>query len=330
MAEANLIKIRTKIRRITDSPSVAQITDNELNEYINTFYQFDFPAHLRLFTNFVPFQFYTSPNVDSYSTNSEPLSSVNTLSDFKNRVLSVHPPIYIDGETAFYTQSPGEFYGIYPKNKEVKDTQLKTDGVISSFTGTLSSKPVQRQTVSFTSESVAGLPLNLVDSGSVTVGFEALLTGDGGGLINYETGAFTLNFSAAPSALARITSHVLPYKASRPQAVLYYANTFTIRPIPDDVYSVEMQIYRSIIDLLADNSVPELDQWWQYIAYGAAKKLFEDRMDMDSVQLIMPEFKKQEELVLRRTLVQQSNERTPTIYTENSDLDVSGQRSQRF
>ncbi len=63
---------------------------------------------------------------------------------------------------------------------------------------------------------------------------------------------------------------------------------------------------------------PVLKEWWQYIAYGAAKKIFEDRMEMESVQMIMPEFKTQERLCLRRTLVQYANERTATIYTESS------------
>jgi hypothetical protein len=40
-------------------------------------------------------------------------------------------------------------------------------------------------------------------------------------------------------------------------------------------------------------------------------------MDLESVQQIMPEFKMQEKLVLRQTIVQNSNERTATIFTES-------------
>ena len=69
---------------------------------------------------------------------------------------------------------------------------------------------------------------------------------------------------------------------------------------------------------MATSDSPALNEWWQYIAYGAAKKIFEDRLDMDSVQLILPEYKKQEALCLRRTLVQYANERTMTIYTEQT------------
>ena len=59
-----------------------------------------------------------------------------------------------------------------------------------------------------------------------------------------------------------------------------------------------------------------MEEYWQYIAYGAAKKIFEDKMDLDSVQMIMPEFKQQERLCLRRSLIQYTNERTSTIYTD--------------
>ena len=55
---------------------------------------------------------------------------------------------------------------------------------------------------------------------------------------------------------------------------------------------------------------------------GTAKKIFEDRTDSDSVQLLMPEFKTQERLALRTTLVQMTKERTATIYAENSGLGL--------
>jgi len=50
----------------------------------------------------------------------------------------------------------------------------------------------------------------------------------------------------------------------------------------------------------------------------AAIKIFQDRMDMDSVQLIMPERRNQMNLCNRRTLVQLSNERTASIYAEQT------------
>jgi len=106
--------------------------------------------------------------------------------------------------------------------------------------------------------------------------------------------------------------------------MLYFEDKFILRPIPDMAYKVELEAYLRPTELLTTASMPELSQWWQYIAYGAAKKVFEDRMDMESIQLIMPEFKNQERLINRKTIVQQSNERTATIFTEQGNTITGG------
>ena len=41
-------------------------------------------------------------------------------------------------------------------------------------------------------------------------------------------------------------------------------------------------------------------------------------MDYDSINLIMPSLKEQEMLINRRTIVQQTSQRTSTIYTEQT------------
>jgi hypothetical protein len=139
--------------------------------------------------------------------------------------------------------------------------------------------------------------------------------------VNYVTGAFTLTYLIAPASAEPITSQTVPQITAIPTSLLYFDNTFFLRPVPDKPYKVDIEVYKQPTELLQVNSVPELNQWWQYIAYGAAKKVFEDRSDMESVQQIMPEFKTQEKLVLRRTLVQQTKERVATIYTQQTDLN---------
>jgi hypothetical protein len=99
---------------------------------------------------------------------------------------------------------------------------------------------------------------------------------------------------------------------------LFYDNKFVLRPVPDQPYQINFEAYVRPTYLMAENQVPQLEEWWQYIAYGAAKKIFEDRMDLESVALILPEYKKQETLCLRRTIVQYTNERTATIYTQQT------------
>ena len=63
---STLADIRVKVRRLTGRPSPQQITDAQIDTYINTFYQYDFPEHLRVFSNETTFTFMTTPNVDTY------------------------------------------------------------------------------------------------------------------------------------------------------------------------------------------------------------------------------------------------------------------------
>ena len=67
MADSSLTAIRLKVRRLTRSPSVGQITDATIDEYVNTFIQYDFPEHLRLFSLKTVLEWFTQPNVDTYA-----------------------------------------------------------------------------------------------------------------------------------------------------------------------------------------------------------------------------------------------------------------------
>ena len=304
MAVTTLEEIRNKVRKLTQSPSITQLSIVDLDQYINTFILYDFPETLRLFSLQRAVKFSLEPNIDTYTVDSV-LVDVNSFITF-------NPPVYIAGFQAFYSQSEEEFFNIYPFHNSIKSTGISGNGATFNFAGTLSSVPLTRGKVCFTAIDAANDGLELSDKDS-----DGLLSGDGTGTINYITGAYTLAFSAAPVGV--INSQTVPYVAARPTAMLYFDNTFIFRPIPDQVYHVQLESFVRPTELLEGQS-PDLEQWWQYIAYGAAKKVLEDRMDMETVQMIMPEFNRQERMVLRRTIVQQTNEKTATIYTEMTNL----------
>jgi hypothetical protein len=325
MATTTLDTIRTKVRRITRSPSVSQITDAELDQYINTFVQYDFPETLRLFNLRTTFSFYTEPNRDTYSTTTA--VTTDPLYNFKQKYLTIHEPVYIAGYRAFLSQSREQFYNIYPQTESIQSIGTTGDGVTTIFTGTLSAKPVLRNSVVFSSIDINGNGVTLIDNPTALV-----VTGDlivpnaplvSCGTINYVTGVWNVNFPVAPAAGATINTQTLPYVAARPLAVLFYDGTFTVRPVPDQPYKVSMEVYVRPTELLAAGQSPELEEWWQYISWGTAKKIFEDRMDRESIDAIMPSLKEQEVLILRRTLVQQGNERTATLYSEQAGFGSS-------
>jgi len=331
---SSLSVIQQKVRRLTRSPSEAQLTDQQLEDYINTFIIYDFPEHLRLFNLRKTFTFYTEPFIDVYESSTDPNSP---LYNFVQEYLTIHPPIYIAGFLSFFTQSRQEFFNIYPKINSISECGYG-DGTTTSFTGVVNTSQtvnppnstqltcILRNDVLFSSIDANGNGLALVDYpvspllGALGLPDQPQTLPSPYGQINYVTGAFTANFPTAPAAGATVNSQVVFQAPTRPIAMCFYDGKFILRPVPDQPYRVQMEVYQRPSQLLALNQSPELEEWWQYIAYGAAKKVFEDRMDLDSVQQIMPEYKKQEALCLRRTIVQYTNERTATIYTE----DVAG------
>ena len=319
---STLAQIQTKVRRITRSPSVSQITDAQLNDYINTFVLYDFPEHLRLWNFRQNLKFWCRAYVGEYTDNT--VSLTDPLYNFKNRYISLHPPLYIAGYNSFYTQSQEQFYGIYPKVTSIFKI-AQGDGITAVFAGTLPNVPILQNNVTFSSVDINNNSLTLNDIPTFDAFGHMLTTGllylpnnpIPQGTINYVTGAYLVTFPFAPRVGQAINSQTLPYNPSLPQALLYYDGVMTVRPIPDQPYEINIEAYIRPTELLAGTQQPDLAQFWQYIAYGASKKIFEDRMDLESVQQIMPEFKMQEKLVLRQTIVQNSNERTATIFTES-------------
>lgn len=351
-----LSQIQTKVRRLTRSPSTAQLTDADLNNYINTFIVYDFPEHLRTFNLRTPFTFFCNPGQDVYPTDIASFGGVTTnpLYNFQNLYLTVHPPALIAGYPSLFTQSREQFFGIYPIVNNISSIGVSGDGVTSSFTGVVNSQqsivpPGVNQQISllqnnvlFSSVSTTGAGLALADIPvlDTTTGNPTLVGNlydpasaayqaakqtpptvvDPTNTINYLTGAFTISFTSAPASGVAINSQTVPQVLALPQSIMYYNNQFTIRPVPDQPYRINFEVYQRPVALLSTSQVPELEEYWQLIAYGCAKKIFEDRMDMDSVQMIMPEFNQQMRLCLRRSIVQYTNERVATIYTEQTNF----------
>lgn len=333
MADSSLVAIQTKVRRLTRSLSENQLSTSDLNQYINTFVLYDFPEHLRLFNLLTTFEFFTQPFIDVYSS-SQTLG--DPLYNFDNIYLTVQPPIFIAGYQALFLEDRKAFYGIYPQINSIASIGVTGDGTTTNFSGVINSQQaivypnttqnivLLRNNVLFDSIDGTGNGLALIDYPvSPTIGALGLpgvpqALPSPYGQINYVTGAFNVNFPAAPAAGAPINSQTLPVQTSLPQTILFYDGQFTVRPVPDQPYRINMEVYVRPTELLSSGQSPQLEEWWQYIAYGAAKKVFEDRMDLESVQQILPEYKKQEALVLRRTIVQQTTQRVSTIYTEQN------------
>ncbi len=326
-----LSDIRNKVRRITARPSSAQITDDQIDEYINTFYLYDFPEHLRLQNLKVNYQFVTSANIPVY--------------DFpKELYLNVMPPVYIAGYQSYMTQSRENFFRINPELNLLQSGLATGNGTAGPYTLQLANGTILRgfkrnppgaRSID-TNIPASELNWNVLISGVDLLGNSISLIDDGQGnlfdpsdanltvprgSVNYSTGAVAIiNFSSPIANGTPINAQFCPYVPSRPQSIVFYQDQFMLYPIPDQAYTVSFECYARPKELSSTTDLPpQLEEWWQLLAYGAADKIFADNADMENMQKFRPLLDEQMRLVNRRTIVQQTPERVSTIYSEQNN-----------
>lgn len=335
MADSTLNAIRKKVRRLTRSPSITQISNAEIDEYINTFVLYDMPANLKLFSLRKTFSFFCNPYRGTYKTNTT--NATDQFYDFKNKYSTLYEPMYVDGNQLSFSVSRDEFNSLYPQTI-TRATIATGDGLTVVYTGTLSAAPMIQSEVAFSSIDSSGNAIVLRDVPVVDANGNPTNVGNLYALgaepaippaaiiatntINYVTGVYSITFSATPAQGELIEAHTIVYSPTRPNALLFFNNEISIRPIPDKAYRISFEVESLPSELLNNNDVPDLKEWWQYIAYGAAKKILEDRTDFESIAPIILSMKEQEIFVMRKTIQQQSTQRTRTIY----DVDNSGLR----
>ena len=333
-APSALVNIRNKVRRITGRPSASEITDGQIDTYINTFYIYDMPEHLRLESLRVNYQFLTSANIPVYDLPT-------------NLYLTVMPPVFIAGYQSFMTQSREAFFRINPELNLLQQSVAIGNGTPGGYVFTLPATPIlrgfRRNPPGAFNPIPVGYPVanmnwNVLISALDGVGTSISLVDDGrGGLwnvadligvsplvprgtIDYITGLVTIsNFSAAIPVGNPINAQYVPYVASRPQSVVFYQDQISLYPIPDQAYTVSFECYAYPTTLINDIDTPQLAEWWQLLAYGAADKIFADNADFENMSKFRPLLDEQMRLVQRRTIVQQTSERAATIYSEQTN-----------
>lgn len=138
------------------------------------------------------------------------------------------------------------------------------------------------------------------------------------GTVNYVTTQITVTFPVAPAAGTNINVWASTYQVGRPYNLLFWNNELTIRPIPDNVYLCEIETYQTPAQFMNVTDNPVLNQWAEYIAYGAACEILRDRQDMEGLQNIMEGFKRQEGLVLERQSIEEIQQPNITLFNSTS------------
>jgi Ubiquitin-activating enzyme E1 FCCH domain len=145
------------------------------------------------------------------------------------------------------------------------------------------------QNILITANSSLGSTQNVTDDGAGN------LIGGGTGVINYETGQLFVTFTNPVPDGHHIRVMYSPTVMSVPLSIMFFQNQFTLRPVPDQGYTIELIAYRQPSqallgtldpDIPITTGVPELKEWWELIATGAAKKFFEEQQDVNSIQVM--------------------------------------------
>ena len=197
-----------------------------------------------------------------------------------------------------------------------------TGGGFATSVGNALNYPASRvQNILITTNVSNGDTLNVTDDG-----FGNLIGDCTSGQINYSNGNVTnLNFTQAVPGSQNISIQYNPVVPSIPLAILFFQNQFTLRPVPDQGYTVELTAYRQPTQALmaapANTGTPELSEWWECIAVGAAKKIFEDRLDSDGVALMDKMLQERYQVCYTRTYAQLGKQRVNTIFADQLSGD---------
>ena len=339
----SLAQMRTTIRRMTGRYSPAQLTDTQIDNYFNLFYTLHFPAQFKNLKLTKPLVFNTVPNVDTYQFVYENGLTIIPQQNPDNDIpvpgnFTVNPPVYCQGYILSYFQDKTTFYNKWPNltvNQQIGQGRGNVNPTLH-YTGIIPSRPFYRaQQDIFSNVTKPAVIISAFDnSGDSISGYNYVITdvpqvnsdsgllydslGNNVGTVNYITGAYDFlpaNAATIPTT-AKIYVSVVPYQPSRPVDVLFYNNQFTFRPCPLQVYQVEFQISQQPAQLVADNSAPELDEWYLFLCAGAARLVYTDFPDPEGWAYLDPIWQEQLQIAQRRTLRQLGTQRVQTIFSQ--------------
>lgn len=340
MSIGTLAAIITKTRQLSNSGTTSQLTNQQIIDYINSFYLYDFPAQYRALKLQDKVTFNTIKGIDTYAFDSEHFSTVQM-------------PCYCAGREIKLFNDPWSFFGVN-FNWFQQQNLTSGDGTAGPYSGTCQSTPILRSTSNnpitqtktqstsvfpinyqsqFTQDANIGRVQNILITVNRANGDTLNVTDDGAGnligncisgTINYSTGAVSnLVFSNTVPSGETITIEYNSQVLAIPQGVMFYQNQFTMRPVPDKGYTITLTAYRlpsqallgsgTVIDMAG---VPEQIEWWETLAFGAAKKIYEDRLDPDGVALMDKALREHYALNETRTYAQLGKNRMPTLFAD--------------
>lgn len=322
--------MRTTVRQMTARYTPQQMPDSQIDKFINIFGSIHLPLYFKNLKLTKPYVFTTIPNVDTYQFVYENGLVINPANEPVPGNIQITPPAYCQGYILRYYQDKTTFYNRWPKltvNQQI-NTGNGTDG---PYSGIIPSTPflraqldifgnVTEAAVIISAQNDTGFNYAITDIPQPNSNVGNLVDNQNNvvGTVNYLTGAYTFTVANSNTIAAGtvINASVIPYQASRPTDVIFYNQQITFRPVPQDVFQVEFQISQQPTQLIANNDMPELDEWYLFICAGASKLIYTSFPDEEGMKYLMPIWEEQLQLAQRRTLRQLGSQRAATIFSQ--------------
>jgi hypothetical protein len=347
--------IRTKIRRLTASSGESALPTPLIDQYINNFYQNDFPYAIKIDQQKSVYTFFTEPNIDRY-----PLDV--------NFNQGVRAPVYVEGIIGTLFKDRTQFFNLWPRWPTLFHP-LAGDGVTTAFSFTIQGPFLSKEVV-LGGVDINGTAISVNDDGmgnlllqvpnpvvSVPLVYDiptipptppipgmynrntlnpglnyvrtttldpTLAPYIGIGTVDYVTGLFNINFPVAPAAGQNMTLWVSQYQTGRPYCLLFWNNEFTVRPVPKIIHKVEVETFLTPVQFMLNTDLPILSQWSQYIAFGCAMEILRDRQDMDGVENLREGFMRQEALVLERQGIEEIGQPNFQLFNSTQGYNLYG------
>lgn len=340
-----LSNIITKVRSLTGTGNSFQLLDSTIQNYINSFYLYDLPAQFRNLKLKDKYTFNTIQGQDTYPFDSEHYTTIEM-------------PCYCAKREIALFQDPWSFYGVN-FNWQNQEFFATGAGNAGPYTGTTQASPLLRsvntdpgalgapiltypmskvQNVLITANTATS-SINVVDDGKgnlleifqmptnpyQTDQFNQTFYRNIVGTINYFTGVISIASNSLSQNIPQgnqIQIQYNPEQLNIPISILFFQNQFTLRPVPDKGYTIELTAYRQPTAVLmqslptSSGNTAELNEWWELLAAGAAKKIFEDRSDPDGIVMMDKLLKERYQVAQDRVYGQLGKQRVNTIFAD--------------
>jgi len=297
-----LSDIRTNVRQISGRLSTTETSNTQIDDYINKYFQYEFPAAVKLNRNYTQYEFNTLYGQRDYN--------------FSDNYTNFVPDATLDRVAIDIYQNPNQFYAETPESVS-RFTTWTGDGATVAFANTYSGNvPICPGSVM-----VDDTVEVFVDNG---LGVLVSNLGGVGGTVNYATGAVSVTFITAPLLGQSIQTSLIQYEIGTPGAVLMFDNKFTFYPVPDKAYRFRINAWSILIvkPVVGANKTyftlatdrPLHDEWGPAIALGASRRIAIAFGEMDKYQELTALYKEQISLILTRTCIDLESTRALPLF----------------